>query len=73
MDRIARRHALVALRIEGEVDHHDRVLLDDADQQDDADDGDDVELMAEMSSASSAPIPAEGRVERIVTGWTKLS
>ena len=24
-------------------------------------------------SASSAPIPAEGRVERIVTGWMKLS
>ena len=24
-------------------------------------------------SASSAPTPAEGRVERIVTGWMKLS
>ena len=24
-------------------------------------------------SASSAPIPAEGSVERIVTGWMKLS
>ena len=24
-------------------------------------------------SASSAPTPAEGRVERIVIGWTKLS
>ncbi len=24
-------------------------------------------------SASSAPMPADGRVERIVTGWMKLS
>ena len=43
MDRLARRLALAALGLEREVDHHDRVLLDDADQQDDADDGDDVE------------------------------
>ena len=35
---LARRHAFVALGVEREVDHHDRVLLDDADQQDDADD-----------------------------------
>ena len=42
-----RRHALDALGLEREVDHHDGVLLDDADQQDDADDGDDVEIVAE--------------------------
>jgi hypothetical protein len=38
--RIASRGASPAraLRVDGEVDHHDRVLLDDADQQDDADD-----------------------------------
>ena len=33
---------LRALGVEREVDHHDRVLLDDADQQDDADERDDV-------------------------------
>ena len=37
--------ALLALRREREVDHHDRVLLDDADEQHDADDGDDVEAL----------------------------
>ena len=26
-----------------------------------------------ISSASTAPAPAEGRVDRIVTGWMKLS
>ena len=43
IDRFPRRQPLFALRIEREVDHHDRVLLDDADQEDDADDADDVE------------------------------
>ena len=33
--------------LEREVDHHDGVLLHDADQQDDADDADDVEVHAE--------------------------
>src|SRR5229473_89264 len=43
VDGLARRLALLALGIEGEVDHHDGVLLDDADQENDADDGDDAE------------------------------
>ena len=38
VDRLARALALDPLGLQGEVDHHDRVLLDDADQQDDADD-----------------------------------
>ena len=29
--------------------------------------------MPQTSSASSAPTPAEGSVERIVIGWMKLS
>ena len=37
VDRLLGRLALLALRLEREVDHHDRVLLHDADQQDDAD------------------------------------
>ncbi len=60
-----------ALGLEREVDHHDRVLLDDADQQDDADQGDDAELGVRTAiSASTAPTPADGRVERIVMRWT---
>src|SRR5262249_22850505 len=35
VDRFFRRQALVALGVNGEVDHHDAVLLDDADEQDD--------------------------------------
>ena len=67
-------HALLALGLEREVDHHDGVLLHDADQQHDADDADDVEVESRASSsASSAPTPAEGRVERMVIGWMKLS
>jgi hypothetical protein len=38
--------ALVALGVDGEVDHHDRVLLHDADQQDDADDADHAQVVA---------------------------
>ena len=37
----------MAFGVEGEVDDHDAVLLDDADEQDDADDGDDVEIEVE--------------------------
>ena len=51
IDRFARRQSLLALRVEREVDHHDRVLLDDADQEHDANDADDVE-------------PGAGRIER---------
>ena len=64
------RLALVAFGLEGEIDHHDGVLLDDADEQDDADERDDAEDRCwKMSSARIAPTPAEGSVERIVMGW----
>src|SRR5690606_14928239 len=46
VDRIRRAHALMTLGLQGEVDHHDGVLLDDADQQDDADDGDQAQVIA---------------------------
>ena len=65
---------LVPLGPDGEVHHHDPVLLHDTDQQDDADEGDQAEVVAERTSGSaSAPTPAEGRVDRIVRGWMKLS
>jgi hypothetical protein len=69
VDRVDGRLALLALRLEREVDHHDRVLLHDADEQDDADERDDAELGAADESARSAPTPADGSVERIVIGW----
>src|SRR5882724_13006207 len=36
-----------AFGLEGKVDHHDGVFLDDADEENDADDGDDVEVLLE--------------------------
>ena len=42
-DRILRTRPARS-RLDGKIDHHDGVLLDDAHQQDDADDGDDGEL-----------------------------
>ena len=43
--------AVVALRVEREVDHHDRVLLHDADQHDDADEAIDVQLHRRRAAA----------------------
>ena len=46
VDGLARREPLHALRLDGEVDHQDRVLLHDTDEQDDADERDDGEVAA---------------------------
>ena len=46
IDRLARQLSLVPLGVEREVDHHDRILFDDADQQDDPDDRNDAEIAA---------------------------
>src|SRR5215469_414655 len=45
MDRLLRALAFEALGLQREVDHHDRVLFDDTDQQDDADDRDHRQLV----------------------------
>ena len=62
-------HAFLAFGLEREIDHHDGVLLDDADQQHDADQRDDAEIRPQIRRASRAPTPAEGSVERMVRGW----
>jgi hypothetical protein len=51
-DRGVRRLAVALLRlsVERDVDHHDRVLLDDADQHQEADDGDHRQVDAEPAS-----------------------
>ncbi len=49
--------ALLALRLQGEVDHHDAVLLDDADEQDDADEGDEAEIRAADQQGQQGPHP----------------
>ena len=69
VDRFLRRLPSFALGLEREVDHHDRVLLDDADEQDDADERDHAEIVRTSISARIAPTPADGSVDRIVSGW----
>ena len=46
VDRVNRSHALLPLGLEREIDHHDGVLLDDADQQDDPDQRNHAEIVA---------------------------
>ena len=46
VDGLFGRLSVLALRLEREVDHHDRVLLHDADEQHDADERDDAEVVA---------------------------
>ena len=50
-DRFLGALAFPALGVEGEVDHHDRVLLHDPDQENDTDQGDDAEFDAEEKQA----------------------
>ena len=64
---------MLALRLDGEVDHHDAVLLHEPDEHDDADKRVEVSSVLKISSVSSAPKPADGSPERIVSGWVKLS
>jgi hypothetical protein len=67
-NRVARIFALFAFRREREVHHHDRIFFHDADEQQNADDRDDAQILLKISSASTAPTPADGSVERIVIG-----
>ena len=46
-DGVLGAHVLLAFELQGEVDHDDGVLLDDADEQNDADERDDVEVGVE--------------------------
>ena len=63
-----------ALLLQREVDQHDAVLLDDADQQDDADAARSRRAPCSASrSAISAPRPADGSVEMMVSGCARLS
>src|SRR6266705_122551 len=55
IDRLARAHAVLPLGIEREVDHHDGVLLDDADQEDDADHRDDAEVALREHKRKQGP------------------
>ena len=67
MNRAFGRHAGLAFRLQSEVDHHDGVLLDDADQQDDADQRDHIEVASEQHQRQQRADTGRGRgVDRIV-------
>ncbi len=69
INRLLRGHA-APFGFEREVDLHDGVLFDDADQHDHADEGVDAfRSIRKRISVTSAPKAAEGRPERIVSGW----
>jgi len=68
-DRFFRRFVLDAFGFKREVNHHDGVLLHNADQKNDAYQSDHSKIVARQKKARMAPTPAEGSVERIVTGW----
>jgi hypothetical protein len=50
------------------VDHHVRVLLEDADEEDRADERHEAEVGLERIRANTDPTPVEGGVDRIVSG-----
>jgi hypothetical protein len=73
VDGVAGAFAEAAHALEGDVDHHDGVLLDDADEQDHADHRDQAELGVDGHQRQQRPTPAEGSVDRMVMGWIRLS
>ncbi len=66
VDRFTRCQAVAALSIEREIDHHDRVLFDDANQQDNADHCHDAELGAGVDQRQhrADPCRRQGRQNR---------
>ena len=60
-NRLARAHTEVTLGIQGEVDHQDGVLLDDADQQNDADQRDQRQLGAAQQQGQQGADPSRGQ------------
>src|SRR5204863_9895020 len=52
---VERSLSLETLRIQREVDHHDRVLLHDSYEKNDADHGDDAELLAANEQRGERP------------------
>ena len=73
MDGPPRVHPFIALQTGGDVHHHDPVFLDDADQQNDADQRDHRERRAEHEQRERRAIPADGKVDRMVSGWIVFS
>src|SRR5258708_36882653 len=67
-DGVSRVLSFYSLRQEREVNHHDRVLLNNSDKQDDADDGDHVQLALEENQGKDVS-DTRGRQSRKHRNW----
>ena len=61
IDGVFGRLVFFALRIKSEVNHHDGVFLDDADQQQDADQGDDVQVVVREQESEESSNTSRGQ------------
>ncbi len=61
INRFFWRLAFLTLGFQGEIDHHDGVLLHNADQQNDADERDDVEILVEEHQRRDSPHAGRGQ------------
>ena len=57
MDGHQGRFSLVSFRLQGKVDHHDRILFDNADKQDNADDSDNSQFHIQQEQRQKRPHP----------------
>ncbi len=68
INRFLRRHPFLAFGFERKIDHHDRVLFHDADEEDDADERDQRKIDAANEQREQRADAGDGKVERIVIG-----
>jgi len=64
---------LVALHLDGEVDHHDGILFTMPMRRDDPDDRDHAQFGLEREKREQRTDAGRGQCREIVIGWTKLS
>src|SRR4029077_32027 len=57
INRFFRTESFVSLSVEREIDHHDRVLFHDADEQNNSDDRDEIQLVAGHQHSQESPKP----------------
>src|SRR4029079_7957930 len=55
VNRFFGTESFVSLSVEREIDHHDRVLFHDADEQDNSDDRDEIQLIASYQHGQESP------------------
>ncbi len=64
---------MLALRVDGEINHHDGVFLHDADEHDEADEAVDVQINPKNHQRDQRAETRRRQAGQIVMGWMKLS